>query len=124
MREISWLIVKKTRRLCWIQYPHEKGYIISWDEGHTKGLDHSNEITHYETTRIEIWIPYYLLETWATPLEDMSLDIVGIELKRWKGMNLWRDRKSRRLMRISTYEGVIFEDRMYRKTGRDWKLVT
>lgn len=54
MTEITWLLVKKTRRFCYLQYPREKGYIIPWNEGHTKGLDRADESTHYVTMKVDV----------------------------------------------------------------------
>jgi len=54
MIEVVWLIVKKTHRLCWIQIPTEKGYIMDWHEDHTKGLDHGSKPTNYIQGSIEI----------------------------------------------------------------------
>lgn len=48
---------------------------------------------------------------------------MSLEMHRWQGLNVWIDKKSRRLMRISNEAGVVFEDRMYDKNIKEWELV-
>lgn len=56
--KVSWLIVKKTHRLCYIHSPDANGVVISWDEEHTKGLNGIEDIKSKDSNYVETTVRF------------------------------------------------------------------